>query len=460
LDPFSFVMSVIAAVGGGIVAGAIRRGENSRAVSWRQRAADCGLTDVETGARFLLRGFLKGRYGRHAVRIERFKRGKSSRGTRVVVTGLAPDVNLKGEGLGSTIEKAMGARDIEIGEEAFDAELFVQGPPALVRALLDAGTRRLVLDLFRGRVPMKVGAPRDIGVSVNVAHGELRAEFPDGFMRANDEPHSDTLRCLLALAERLAPVGALERRLVAIARDDPHPRVRGRALTTLEREYPAALATREAMMGAIRDAHPEVRLQAALWLRPEGLAVLEALATSEDVPDSCSARALAGLGSGLDLARTCSILDAALRAGRLETARTALASLGLRGAAGVEALARCLDGARDEDVAVAAAHALGSTSSALAEEPLLRALERGPDALRLAAARALGHVGTARAVMPLKDLQEHARGETDKASREAVARIQSRLTGATPGQLAIAEDGSGHVSLSDDPSGRVTLPEE
>lgn len=460
IDPISAFLGVFGAVGSGIIFGLKRRSDRRLGVTvaWRQRAEDCGLTDIQTGSRFLFRGFLTGRRGRHAVRVERFKRGKSREGTRVIVGGLTEGLSLKREGLGATIEKAMGSREVDCGDEAFDAEVFVQGPASLVRALLDAETRQLVRALFGGHVSTKLSAPRTVEASISVAYGELHAEFPDRFMGSWDEPHTDTLQSLLALAERLAPLGTLEQRLGAIAKEDPHPRVRGQALATLEREYPSAAATREAMAHAADDADPEVRLQSGLWLGAGGQAVLEELAASDAAPDSCSARALAGLGARLDQARAASLLDSAVRSGRLATAEAALAALAGGGASSVDAIARCLDDPRDR-VVVAAAHALGGTASALAEEPLLRALERGPDPVLPAVAHALGQVGTARAVLPLKELQDRTRGETHKTAREAVVRIQSRLTGATPGQLAMADEASGHVSLSDDPGGRVTLPE-
>lgn len=46
-------------------------------------------------------------------------------------------------------------------------------------------------------------------------------------------------------------------------------------------------------------------------------------------------------------------------------------------------------------------------------------------------------------------------------ARQAVAEIQTRLTGAegaSAGQLSLSSDRSGHVSLADDAAGRVSLP--
>jgi HEAT repeat protein len=82
--------------------------------------------------------------------------------------------------------------------------------------------------------------------------------------------------------------------------------------------------------------------------------------------------------------------------------------------------------------------------------------------VRLAAAEALGRIGTAAAVLPLREAASAHPGDgvLRQVVRESVAAIRARLTGASPGQLALAEGASGHVSLAEDPRGRVTVPDE
>jgi hypothetical protein len=55
-------------------------------------------------------------------------------------------------------------------------------------------------------------------------------------------------------------------------------------------------------------------------------------------------------------------------------------------------------------------------------------------------------------VAPLREqATEHPRGlGLRRASRQAIAQIHSRLKGAAPGQLALAEADSGHLSLDDE----------
>ncbi|MES1211295.1 MAG: hypothetical protein ABUL63_03065, partial [Acidobacteriota bacterium] len=83
------------------------------------------------------------------------------------------------------------------------------------------------------------------------------------------------------------------------------------------------------------------------------------------------------------------------------------------------------------------------------------------------------------AVLPLKEAAEgfgrSSRGpELRKAARQAVAEIQGRLqgaSGATPGQLSLADAEAGQLSLAqadtgqlslaaDDPAGQLSLPDQ
>ena len=84
------------------------------------------------------------------------------------------------------------------------------------------------------------------------------------------------------------------------------------------------------------------------------------------------------------------------------------------------------------------------------EQALLSALQHGHEGVRLAAARALGEVGTADAVSWLRDLA-HGPSNHSYAQRRialpAIVDIQARLHGA-PGQLTMAAEAGGEVSLA------------
>jgi hypothetical protein len=61
-------------------------------------------------------------------------------------------------------------------------------------------------------------------------------------------------------------------------------------------------------------------------------------------------------------------------------------------------------------------------------------------------------------VLPLKEIEARHRDEaTRRAAREAVAAIQARLAGASPGQLSLAAADAGALSVADDETGRLTL---
>jgi hypothetical protein len=92
------------------------------------------------------------------------------------------------------------------------------------------------------------------------------------------------------------------------------------------------------------------------------------------------------------------------------------------------------------------------------DEPLLLALAtEGQDyALRLAAVRALGQVGSAHAVPSLADLASAGSADLRRAGREAIATIQARLHGATPGQLSLDPGSAGQIALADDAAGRLS----
>ena len=81
--------------------------------------------------------------------------------------------------------------------------------------------------------------------------------------------------------------------------------------------------------------------------------------------------------------------------------------------------------------------------------------------MRAAAARALGRFGTSACVLPLKEVETRYPDEaTRRAAREAVAAIQARLAGASPGQLSLARGDAGALSLAEDEAGRLSLDEE
>jgi HEAT repeat protein len=328
-----------------------------------------------------------------------------------------------------------------VGDGDFDSTFVLTGPPAVVQALLDAETRNLLLSLaWTGSVALR-------------GH-ELTLDIP-----SNGANQSLALKTFLETARRLDMPVELMPRLAVNARQDPLPGVRLQSLLLLSREFGQEPLTRETLGAACGDPQAEVRLRAALALGGAHLSVAAEIAESPAVEDAASAMAISALGDRLPIERVRAILDHALRARRMRTAHECLDRLGRSGdpsAAGV--LSKVL-GIENGELAVHAARALAKTSSPDSERALVGALGRDVPELRDAAATALGRCGSVSAVWPLKEAaNKHTERAFQRASRQAIAQIQSRAGGVTPGQLSIAASEAGQLSIADSEAGQLSFP--
>jgi len=313
--------------------------------------------------------------------------------------------------------------DVEVGHLGFDQQFSVQGATALVRARLDGPTRDALLELARRA--LREG-------QLTVADGQLRAVVPPGQRVSLSDPMDETVPLLAQVAHRLAdPIDEIAE-LAKNVRQDPVSGVRLLCLRTLLREYPKHGSVGPLLREATQDAEAEVRLEAGTALGLEGVAALNALVADPSVEDDLAARAAASLGPRMDAGVARATLRREMAASsarrRPAVARACTAALGLHG---------------DPQ-----------------DEPLLLALgtEAQDYALRLAAVRALGQVGSANAVPSLADLASAGSADLRRAGREAIATIQARLRGATPGQLSLDAGGAGQIALADDAAGRLSEP--
>ena len=402
--------------------------------AWRQAAQRVGLADVEEAEGGIFEGaFLRGRSGELQVRLESYRRGKHERGTKIVVTGLghgAGGLSLRREGLATAIEKRfIGEREIEIGDPSFDDEYFVQGQEPLALALLDRETRQSVGALLRNRIALPTGAWVDVDASLS--DGVLEARVKESGFSGNRERVPDVLAVVLEVARRLVAPRDVARRLADNLRGDTSSGARVRLLRVLAREYPRHSATREALLAGCADPAREVRLCAATALGEEGRGTLLDLVDDVGADDSCAARAISALGTRLPpLQAEAALRRALVGAGRPQTAQACL-----------EALAR-----------------LGRTE---AEGLMVEALGHEDGVIAVAAARALGKVGTVAAVPALHEAMAPRGDLLRSVGRQAIAGIQARLTGAAPGQLTLAGGEAGALSLADEAGepGRLSLAE-
>ncbi len=440
-----------------------------RAKLWREAASAAGLTAVEQSDRAL-----EGRNGTLHVRLERLERAEAS-GTRITISGprIHPDLVLK--------RGSAGQNDVQIGDERFDDSVLVRGPTSVLRAVLDAETRRIAHGLvYRrlerpGRLPIwALGRVEKGTLRVDVAdlsswrgpstHGDLDGGFVSSEAEGYDylggsERLPEALTLIMAFARRLEPPQDLARGLADRLAGEPEAGARLLVLDTLLEEFPEAEATRRALLASRSDPDARVRLRAGIRLGPEGRKVLLDLAGGEGAEDEINAQALAALGDSVEVKEVLRVLHEALRLRKLETSVTCLELLANAGSPeAIAALGRVLTVERG-GLASAAAQALGATGDPAAEAPLLATLAGPHDESRVAAARALGRVGTAAAVPALKEA-EAGDGRLRHAARQAIAEIHSRLSGASPGQLSLAEGESGELSLAeDDATGRLSLAE-
>ncbi len=402
---------------------------------WRDAAAACGLTVGSTSV-WPRRLKLAARAGPIEVRIEGTQQNL---GTRIVLVVSGPpdfgSVKIRRE-VGEP-----GAREVEIGDEAFDRTFSIEGPMQCVCMLLDEEARHLLLHV-------------NARCWVEIAGGELRAEMFDRQVPA-------VLPHVLALGRRFSQRVDVVRCLAENAHRDPKPEVRLRNLLLLVHECARSPWTIKALRGACSDPNPQIRLRAGMELGAEGHDVLVALAKSK-TDDDCSAQALRIVGRELTFEQMTAILDRALHARHMQTARACLEVLGGSGSAeAVNVLAKVVV-QEESEVATVAAQALGMSASPAAETPLIQALYREWPDLRIAAAQALGRVGSARAVLPLQEAASVAqRFPRDRdlfsTTRQAIAEIQSRLPGALPGQLSLAETEAGQLSLAQAEAGELSL---
>jgi len=397
---------VFFAVGGCIAVGVRLSGRRSDLQVWRAAAEKCGLQIEDDSGPWAWRIGIKAKTGSLSVSIETSRH--KERDTLIVAMIPGPPgflgVTIHSR---SPLHPLRAAHEIDLGAPEFKRRFSIGGSERLLAALLDAETRRLLINIH----------PE---IRLEIARGQLRAELMV-------EQTTDFLPLLLAVGRQLAkPLDTVER-LVENARKDPQAGVRLHNLRLLIRELPGDPKIVATLHDACRDSSPAVRLCAAKNLGAEGHGVLLKLAEGlED--DKVSAEAVSLLGPALPPDNAREILANALRRRHLQTARSCL-----------EQLARNGDPA-DVDL-------------------LAKVLARETGELAVAAATALGHLGTTATVMLLKEAAERNPRDHDllKATRQAIAEIQSRLPGASPGQLSLASTEAGHLSLVSAEAGQLSL---
>jgi len=403
--------------------------DRERAHSWLVAATGCGLTEMAVRKTLGWNWALEGRAGPLHVRLDSLFPGDDPLATDITIRGLSAGL----DGPSSDPLRWLGGVDL-------DAETLrdmppVSGPALLLCAVMDGPTRRLVRNLFAGRLDID-GAVQTWTGTARLRDGRLSASFLPG--SGSFAPTlTDVLAALLDIARRLLPPEDMARAAARNAQSDPDPGVRIHHLRTVRADAKDPQLVQATYWAALADPAAEVRLEAALACGPEGVPVLRAMVADEQAPDRCRARAVRLLRAELPTDLAEAALVQALGAHASMTALACIELLQVRHPPSIDAIVPT------------------------AEPALVDALTKEAD-VRVAAAEALGRIGTATAVLPR---QEAARahpgdGALRQVVRESVAAIQGRLPGSSPGQLALAEGASGQISVAEDPRGRVAMPDE
>jgi hypothetical protein len=433
----------------------------SRLRAWRETASAVGLTDVSESSFFGIPKRIEGHAGPLVVSLESYRHGKSEHGTRVEVGGLGHSglVDVRAEGVGSQLAKVFGDREVALGDADFDRAAYVQGGPSMVRAVLGADARRALGPLFSGHLAEGPGVKART-VRTMLTDSRLRVEIREHAFDELDARMPAIVRELVAVGRLLVRPDDVAVRLAQHARDERLASARLVNLDTLVTEYPQHAVTRPALAAALDDPSPEVQLRAAIALGVGGHDALLRLGRRDDVEEAVVIRAIAALDARYPEDVAVERLHRACESGRFRVARACIDRLAASGSARhVQDLAPLLS-STSHDLAAAAANALGSVADDTAEHALAGALGSPAGEVRLAAVASLGRIGSALAVAPL-----HACGADHRfdvplhsAIRQAVATIQSRIAGASPGQLSLAADEVGQVSLADtEASGQLSL---
>jgi hypothetical protein len=450
------VVAAIVLLGGATAVGLDHVYSHDRRRTWRDAAQRHRLGGFVESRSFAHRETLTAHADDLSVRFETYARSKDDAGTRVAIEvqgGVLAGLSLRPEDFSSAMEKRFGvSREVEIGDKGFDDTFYIGGSPALVLALLDAATRRRLLTLL---------LQLDPAGRLEIADGELRAEFPERVYGYLGSVLPRLLGLMLETARGLPNQVKLLPRLVDNARHDTEPGVRLRNLLVLMREFGEDPLTQETLRAACADPSPEIRLRAASALGAEQRQVLLDIVDDPAADDTCAAHAVYALGSDLAIERTIPLLERALRLRHFGTAHACVDTLGRTDSrAARQRLSRVI-WHEEAELSVSAARALGRRADPGAEPLLIHALQHAADGVRTAVAEALARAGSVAAVLPLKEAAERHRDAAFlRAARQAIAHIQSRAAGASPGQLSMTTVEAGRLSIADSDRGRLSLADD
>lgn len=422
---------------------------------WSQAAQDLGFnltrSDTYLGHR------ITGRDGRAEIDVHALRLGGKPpvRFTRFAVreVGIPAGLKINPEGVLGGLNAAFGfGHDLRTGNVSFDDRTRVAGPEAQALALLDHATRARL----SGRLAHATVRVEDSTVVFEIPELITEAARVVGVVKEL----VDLARCL-SLTGRSVPA-----MLRTNAASEPLRAVRQRNLEVLIRDYPGEKDTTLACERAVADERDaQIVLMAAKRLGEPGWPYVQKVMEMPRAEASLRVEALEHLSAQVPSARLLPLLKAALGSSCPALHPPAILALGrLPDVPACALILLRLENAHDA-TAVAAARVLGDLRDGRAEWALVQLLARENPHVRIAAATALGKLGTRAAVEPLLACSRTSSvlgdGEVRRAVREALVIIRARLGDVDVGRLSVVETGGevGALSVAPD-EGALSLADE
>lgn len=358
-------------------------------------------------------------------------------------------LTIRGEDTWTMMQRFVGAGDVLVHDDDFDRRVHVQGDPAQVVSLLNADVRRLLVAFVENH-------------EGSLEAGELCLEMK-GIVssRLQLESAVDAIRTLKTALDVHAWM--IEERLAHNATHEVLAQVRRRNFSLLVERAPDVDLTRATATKLLDDADPVLRLAAARVLRDDmAFDAMSRLVRSTASTEHREA-ALAFLLEHWPYERCVPAVVAALRTGRPTLRIIAIEALVTnRDRSHLNLLARC-SGMDDGALAEVATRSLGLLGDASYEPVMLDRLDHRSDAVKLAAIRSLGRLGSVAAVEPLLPLTTGLRttGFIKEAARDAIRRIQARAGPVDSGRLSLVDEheSAGGLSVASE-SGSLAMVDE
>jgi hypothetical protein len=393
----------------------------------------------------------------------------------VIIEAEGGTVEISAQGLGEDLlclprnrfnDDAGPETGVRTGDPDFDSAAVVRGGEANIRAVLDHETRNALGSMLSGQLRFEsAGGTEMLPTVARVRDGVLRVSVArDARDLFANVKHPDippgAIRPIVDVADRLAKPADMAQRIADNTPAEPTAAVRIGNLRILGSDFPEHPATRPALVAALDDPADEVRLEAATALGDDGARTLLKIAVGRASREVPAAKAISLLGGRFSARHARWALRRAIATRRPLVVNACLERLVTNDdERSIASVAAALS-SQDDTVARAASRALDRAVSLGLEDTLIAALEHRLADVQVAAVNTLGRIGSVRAVAPLGDwanrhaLDRWVRGD----ARRAIAQIQSRLPGASPGQLSIAGAQAGQVSLvEEDRRGQVSL---